>query len=317
MNARLTRARALVLGAAAPLVAAPRIARAQGTKIRIGSAAVETYAQPYYAMDEGFFSRAGLDVEIITFPNAGAIASAAAGGAVDVGMLDMIQLANAVNRGIPFVFFAGAALWNSDAPTHFMCVAKNSPIRSGKELEGQTVALTALASLSEVAAREWLRTTGADLAKIKLLETTFAVMPAGLQRGTFAAAFIGEPFLSAAGDDIQRIGKPYDAIARQFYIGAWFTTREWAGKNPDAARRLAVLVYDLARWANTHHNETAPILAKYTKLEIERVRAMQRTTYATSLDPRLMQPVLDAALRYKIVERQFAAADLVFKLPGQ
>jgi NitT/TauT family transport system substrate-binding protein len=317
MNTPTTRAGALAVLAAAPLAAAPRIVRAQGAKIRIGSAAVETYAQPYFALDEGFFNRAGLDVEIITFPNAGAIATAAAGGAVDVGMLDMIQLANAVARGIPFVFFAGAAMWNSDAPTHYMCVAKNSTIRSGKDLEGQTVALTALVSLSEVAAREWLRTTGGDLSKIRLLETTFAAMPAGLERGTYAAAFIGEPFLSASADTVQRIGKPYDAIARQFYIGAWFTTREWAGKNPEAARKLAALVYDLARWANTHHNETAPILAKYTKLEIERVRAMQRTTYATNLDPRLMQPVLDAALRYNIVVKQFAAGDLIFRLPGQ
>lgn len=316
MTSPLSRARALALLATTPLAGVPLRsgAQSQPIKIRIGSAAVETYAEPYFALDEGFFTKAGFDVEITTFPNAGAIAAAAGGGAIDVGMLDMIQLANAFNRGVPYVFFAGGALWNSAAPTHFMCVAKGSPIRSGKDLEGQTVAVTALKSISEVAAREWLRATGGDPDKVRILETTFSVMPAGLSRGTFAAAFIGEPFLSSAGSDVTRIGKPYDAIARQFYIGAWFTTRDWAAKNPEAARRLAQLVYQIARWANGHHAESAPILAKYTKLDVERVQAMQRTTYATSLDTKLMQPVLDAALRYKLIDRPTAAADLVVRM---
>lgn len=294
----------------------PALVRAESAKIRLGSATVETYAEPYYAVDEGIFTRAGLDVEVSTFPNAGAITQGAAGGAIDVGMADMIQLANAVLHGVPLGFFAGAAMWTSDAPTHFMCVSKNGTVRNAKDLEGQTVAVTALRSISEIAAREWLRAGGADVDKVKVLELTFASMPAALVRGTVQAAFIGEPFLSAAGDDVVRIGKPYDAIARQFYIGAWFATRDWATKNPDAARKLATTVYDIARWANAHHAESAPILAKYTKLDVERIRAMQRTTYATNLDPRLMQPVLDVAVRYKLIERPVAAADLIVKLTG-
>jgi NitT/TauT family transport system substrate-binding protein len=298
-----------MLASAATL--APATVRAEGGKIRLGSAMVETYAEPYYAVDEGLFTRAGLDIDLSTFPNAGAITQGAAGGAIDVGMADMIQLANAVLHGVPLGFFAGAAMWTSDAPTHFMCAAKNSSVRAAKDLEGQTVAVTALRSISEIAAREWLRVGGADVDKVKILELTFASMPAALARGTVQAAFIGEPFLSAAGDDVVRIGKPYDAIARQFYIGAWFTTRDWATKNPETARKLVQTVYDIARWANGHHADSAPILAKYTKLDVERIKAMQRTTYATSLDPRLMQPVLDVAVRNKLIERPVAAADLI------
>jgi NitT/TauT family transport system substrate-binding protein len=309
----IARARALGL-LASTAVLAPRLALAQAAKIRLGSVMVETYAEPYYAVDEGLFTRAGLDVEMSNFSNAGAVTAGGRGGAGDVGMADMIQLANAVLHGVPLGFFAGAALWTSDAPTHFMCVAKNGAVRGAKDLEGQTVAVTALKSISEIAAREWLRVGGADVDKVKILELTFASMPAALARGTVQAAFIGEPFLSAAGDDVVRIGKPYDAIARQFYIGAWFVTRDWATKNPETARRLTQTVYDIARWANSHHADSAPILAKYTKLDVERIRAMQRTSYATSLDPRLMQPVLDVAARYKLIERPVLAADLIVKL---
>ncbi len=82
-------------------------------------------------------------------------------------------------------------------------------------------------------------------------------------------------------------------------------------------RRLATALYDTARWANGHHDETAPILAKYAKLDLARIRAMNRTRYATSLDPKLMQPVLDIALRYNLLEKpKSPAADLIARIPG-
>ena len=43
---------------------------------------------------------------------------------------------------------------------------------------------------------------------------------------------------------------------------------------------------------------------------------MNRTRYATSLDPKLMQPVLDVALKYQLIEKPLNAADLMVKLPA-
>jgi hypothetical protein len=43
---------------------------------------------------------------------------------------------------------------------------------------------------------------------------------------------------------------------------------------------------------------------------------MNRTAYATSLDTKLMQPALDIAARYKLIDRPMAAADLITRLPA-
>jgi len=43
---------------------------------------------------------------------------------------------------------------------------------------------------------------------------------------------------------------------------------------------------------------------------------MTRAVFATSLDPRMMQPVLDVAAKYKIIDKPLAASDLVLKLPA-
>ena len=66
-------------------------------------------------------------------------------------------------------------------------------------------------------------------------------------------------------------------------------------------------MYDLARWANANHDQTAVILSKYSKLDIDRINAMARAVFATSLSPNLMQPVLDIAARYNLIKQPIAA----------
>jgi NitT/TauT family transport system substrate-binding protein len=312
----ITRAQALAALAAATAACATAANAQTAPLIRLGGSGTDLYIEPFIAQDAGFFARAGLNVEVTPLANGGAIAAAVAGGALDAGLADMIQIANAVNRGVPFAFFAGGGLYATEAPILALCVAKSGPVRGARDLNGQTVALVALKSITEAAVREWLRVNGADVGTIKFFEMPYAEMAPALARGTLAAAFIGEPFLSAARDDVRILGRSYDAVAPSFYISAWFGSRDWIGKNPELVRRLTQALYDTARWADGHHNESAPILAKYAKLDVDRIRAMNRTRYATSLDPKLMQPVLDVALKYQLIEKPLAAADLMVKLPA-
>jgi len=49
---------------AGTIVLWPTVLRAQTTSLRIGTGAVEANAQIFYAQDQGFFKKAGLDVDI-------------------------------------------------------------------------------------------------------------------------------------------------------------------------------------------------------------------------------------------------------------
>lgn len=311
----VSRARALALLAALPVAARPQAAAAQtlGT-IRMACTANDTYLEPYFALDAGFFSRGGLEVEIALFNNSQAIVQAAAGGAIDVGLADMIQLANAYNRGVPIGFFAGGGLYSTNAPTTVLAVAKSNPIHSAKEFEGKTIAVVALTSLSSIAVEEWLRANGADPAKVKLFELPFATMAPALARGTIDAALLAEPFLTFARSDVRVLAKPFDNIAKSFYICSFFTSKDWLAKYPEMGKRLTQTLYEAGRWANENRDASAAVLAKYAKLDLNRLEGMARATFTTSLDTRLMQPVLDIAANYKALDKPVNAADLI--LPG-
>jgi NitT/TauT family transport system substrate-binding protein len=315
MPIRLTRAQLLALAAAAPamLHVAPARAQAQSGPLRIATAVGDSYASPYYVSDGGFLAKAGLSASITLLNNGSAVMAAVAGGTVDIGLSDAIQLANAYNRGVPFKFFAGGGLYSTAAPTTLLCVGKTSPIKLPKDLEGQTIAMLALSSVTEIAVREWLKNNGVDQSKVKLFEMPGPDIPGALARGTIAAGMIVEPVLTAGlqAGDVRVFAKPFDAVAKQFYISSWFSRGDWLAANPDLVKKLTAAIYDGARWANANHEQSGAILAKYAKLEPDRIKSMTRVQMATVLDAKYMQPVLDGALAYKLISKPTSAADLM------
>jgi NitT/TauT family transport system substrate-binding protein len=305
---------ALIAGGVAAM---PLRASAQTTgrmRLRVGAVPVDSYAEPFYAQAMGFFEGAGFDAEIIPFNSSGPMPSAAAGGALDVGMTDVSVLANAIGRGLPFLVIAGGGLYSTAESTTVLCVQKSSPIQRAQQFEGQTIAVSSLVSLSSTGVKAWLVRNGADLAKIKLVEMPPPEMPAALNRGVVGGAFIAEPVLTQALLTVRPLANAYDAIAPRLSLNNWFTTKDWLAQNPDAATRLVRCIYDTARWANQHRDESAVILAKVAKLEIDQIRRMRRAVYATTLDAATMQPVLDAAYTYKTIDHRVIAGDLTAKL---
>jgi NitT/TauT family transport system substrate-binding protein len=312
----VTRAQALALvsGAALAPLASLAPASAQATPLRIGVPASDSFAIGFFAVDQGFFRRAGFDAAITPFRGSGPVSAAIAGGALDIGLTDVIQIANAASRGIPFAAIAGGGLYSAQESNTELCVPKTSSYRSPKDLEGQTVAVITVASLMAAAVKAWLAQHGADPEKVRLVEMPPAEMVPALERGTVSAAYLAEPVLSQVRERVRPVASPYDAIGNGFLISTWFSTREWLTKNPDVARRVVAAIYEASRWANDHRDLTAPILAKYAKLDIENARAMRRARYATSLQPQMLQPVLDVAAKYKIIARDVPAGTLIAKI---
>jgi NitT/TauT family transport system substrate-binding protein len=302
-----------VVSIAAACAAGARRASAQTTPpIRFGcSPAGESFYLPIYAQEEGEFRRAGLNVELVTFGTSGAIVEAALGNAIDVGLCDIPGAANAYNRGFPIAIFAGGAAYDSDNNGVLLCTLPDSALRTAKDLEGSSIGVVVLASVSSLAVTAWLQAGGADLGKIKMVELPYTTMVAALRRKDIAAAQMAEPVLSQAlaGKDVRPIARPFDAIAKRFFISATFSTRQWLAANQPLARRLAAALDNAARWANAHTRETADIVSRGTRIPLEIVNGMARWRF-TTLDRALIQPVLDTAYRYKQIPKLTNAADI-------
>ena len=302
--------------AAAAAASIPRFAQAQSAAapLRLGTNISDAFAEPWYAVDAGFLDRAGINATLQTFAGSGATATALAAGAIDLAVIDAIAVANAQSHGVDFVGIAPSGLFRVSNPSSVLCVDKSSPVNAPRDLVGKLVSVPSLQSLTTVSIQAWLKRNNVDPAAVKFVEVPFGGVAAALAHGTVSCGYIGEPLLTAALATNARIfAVPYVVFGNTSAINMWVTTRAWLEKNRDLARRFVGAMYEVAPWANQHPDLTAPILAKYAKIDIDTVHAMRRATYATSFDPNLIRSQLEIAAEFKALPRAYAVDEIMVK----
>ena len=302
------------LGAGLAGAALPSTAFAQTAKLRMGAPVSDAFAEPFFAQAAGAFARIGFDIEAQNLSNAGAVVAAVAGGSLDLGVGDLVSSSNAFNRGVPIQLLAAGGLYQSSEPVTFLCVAKDSAVRAARDLEGKTLAVPTLVGLTTVAVHAWMAQNRVDASKVKIIELTAASTPAAIVRGTVDAALFGEPFYTRSKADIREIGRPFDAIAKEFLFTAWFAARSWIEADRERAKRVVGAIYDTARWANAHRAESLVLYANNGKMDVEPIRGMARTEYATAVLASQIQPVLDFGEKYKLIEKPVDLNGFIAKL---
>lgn len=255
-------------------------------------------AEVYYAQDLGFFKEAGLDVRITAMTNSGAIVAALAGGAADIGNSVIGSAAQARSKGIAVKFIAPAGLYEDASYTSALVVLKDSPIHTAADLTGKTVAVSGLNDLTYYGTRAWIDKHGGNSASVKYVELPFPAMAAALQAHRVDAAYGVDPFLTAGSNGTRILGLAAGAVAPRFQATGWLVTEQWLQTHADVALRFAAVMRRTAAWANSHHKESAAILEKYLHIDPAVVERMHRVVYATTLEPRLLQPPIDVAVKY-------------------
>lgn len=302
--------RAWILGAGAAAVAAATVpARAQsGVKLRIGAVPYDVGASPFYAYDQGIFTKHGLDVTVSVGSSGASIAAAVAGGSLDMGASNTVSLAQAYLNGVPFVLMAPSGAYTSASPTGAFVVSANSPVKAPRDLLGKTIGVT-LRSIAEVTTRAWLERNGISGDSVKYIDVPLPQVPEGIASGRLDGGSLEEPFLSAFLQNGGRVlAYSYNAIAPTWVEGGYFATRDFALKNADVVKRFADAMAETAAWANANHDATAKILERYAGAPTP--AKMARMYYPPRLVAAQIQPLIDAGAKYNVLKSAFPARNL-------
>jgi NitT/TauT family transport system substrate-binding protein len=314
-----TRILAVALAAAAALLlpAAASFAQTLAT-VRVATTADDNSTPILYGVQSGRFRAAGLDVQIQQVSNGSAIAAGIAGGAYDVGKASITSILTSHLRGIPFKIVAGAGLYDAKAPYGVLLVASDSPIHTAKDLNGQTLGIGALLSIDEVGIDSWMDHNGADSKSLKYVEIPQSALQAALEAHRIAAAVLNRPQLdnALAAGKVRTLYPIYDAIAPSFLSSGWFATSDWANAHADTLARFVRVVQEASRYANSHHSETAPILAQFSGIQLDIIEKSPRAVLGTTLTPALVQPVIDQAAKYGMLPRAFPAQEVIYVPPA-
>jgi NitT/TauT family transport system substrate-binding protein len=314
MLSRRSALAAVTAAALGPTILVPRRAQAAApVTIRVATTPDDASMAVVFADRTGRFRAAGITVEIDQQSSGAAIAAGIIGGAYDVGKSSLTSVLSAHLRNIPFTFIAPGGLSDQRAPYGHLIVANDSGIASAKDLNGKILSVAALGSLDPVTISSWIDANGGDSKTVKFVEIPQTEAGAAVVAHRIAAALIIHPQVdeALAAGNVHVLGDPYGALAPLYLISGWFATADWVKAHPDAAQRFARVVEETALYANAHHSETAPVLADFSKIPLPVIAKMTRAVLGTSLTPALIQPVIDASVKYGALAHTFNAAEII------
>ena len=310
--------RTAFLGTTAAFAAFPSFAQAAaGDVIRAGTSLADNSAVITYANELGYFKDAGVNVDIQPFQSGAVIVNAVVGGSLDVGVTNPATLAAARAKGLPLKFFAAAASAAPTSVTEAIVVRAGSPIKTAADMNGKTVAVIALKTMQDAAFLLWVDKHGGDSKTIKMIEVPLPEMLGALKAGRVDVALPAEPFTTQGREGTTSLGGTFGSMPAPILIFAFFATETWLATHSDQAVRFAAAIKRSAMWANAHPKESAVYLTKFLKLDPSVAANMNRAVNATSLEPSMLQPVIDNAVRYGMLDHTIDAKELIWTPPSK
>jgi NitT/TauT family transport system substrate-binding protein len=308
-----SRASFLALGAAA-LAVPSRSAAADLTPVKMAGVPEDSATTVLYGIQSGLFKPYGLDVDMQPQHNGPSVMSGVVGSSYQFGKSSTPPLIAAFSKGLPFTIIMPAGVYDSRAPIAGLLVKSDSTVKKAADLNGKTIAVGALNDIHSLAVLAWMDKNGGDITSIKFVEIPIGEIPVAIEQGRVVAGSVNEPVFSAAlgNDKLRSVAHHFDGIAPRFMYTAWFTTKTYAAANPAVVKNVSAALKKAAVYVNAHHAQTADLIAKFTSLEPAQVSKMTRVEQGTTLDPKLVQPVIDTMVRYKTLAQPIEARDIMF-----
>jgi NitT/TauT family transport system substrate-binding protein len=197
-------------------------------------------------------------------------------------------------------------------------VAKNSPIRSLRDLKGKKVALPSFFSNQNFVIHKLMEDYGMKPDDISFVILPPPDMPTSLAAGAIDAYFVGEPFCAKAElDGTGRILYLSRDIWPNFISCALVVHEDLIKSNPDVVKDLVQGIAESGLWAETHRAEAAKVAAPYFH-QNEKVLNYVLTAYPervkyTSLTPtdEDLQRIEDMGLKLGFLKKKVPMDELI------
>jgi NitT/TauT family transport system substrate-binding protein len=290
-------------------------AQAQGMlTIHVGGVATDDFTPVVYAVSKGLYAKAGLDVQIVPTSSGTLATTAVVAGSYEMGKGSGIASMVAHLKGLPLYVIANSSIWDPKVPFNQLLVAADSPIKTGADLNGKTIGVPALNDLNTLVVSAWVDQNGGNSKTLRFVEIPNSLASAALEAHRIDADALQAPanYLALATGKFRAIAEPYSAISNHFVFGVFFANKDWADAHQEAVRSWVRITYAAARYTNTHPRETEKLMAAFTKVPLETFVKLPRVQGATTSDPTLLQPFIDAAAKYGQISQVFPANDLFF-----
>jgi NitT/TauT family transport system substrate-binding protein len=240
-------------------------------KVTIGHLPLVPSLPTYVAMEKGFFTEQGLDVELVPFQSGTDIIDALVAGRIDADCMSAITgywfVAQNVSDRFK-IFLVYAADSNVDN-TMVVVVKKDSPLKGLKDLKGKKVGT--FPGATSVSLARVIVGKKTDPKKVTFTEIAPANLIGALAAGQIDAYFSPEPFgMIAVSQGVGRylIKSPCTLLGLKRGItgGGFAFSAKFVQKRPDVAKKVQAAIEKGADFIKTNEQEARGFLVKYCQL---------------------------------------------------
>ena len=256
-------------------------------KVTVGVIPIVDVAPIYLGKQLGYFSDAKIDLTLVQAQGGAAIVPAVVSGQEQFGFSNMtsLMLAQSKGLGLKVVAAGNSSTGKAGADFSAVVVRGDSTIKTAADLEGKTVSINTLKNIGDTTVRASVRKAGGDPDKVKFTELALPDMGPALANKRIDAAWLVEPFLTAALNSGDRaIAWNLVDTSPGLMIAAYFTSARFMTANPDLVQRFAAAVNKSLEYANSHPDEVRKILPTYTKINAETAAKLTLPAWPTQIN---------------------------------
>jgi NitT/TauT family transport system substrate-binding protein len=284
-------------------------------KVTVGVIPIVDVAPIYLGKEKGFFSKRGIELDLVTAQGGAAIVPGVLSGQFQFGFSNITSLMIAASKGLPVKITSAGNSSTGKEGADFGAVVVNadSPVRTAKDLEGKTVSVNTLKNIGDTTVRASVRKAGGDPNKIKFTELAFPDMPAALSGKKIDAAWVVEPFLSATKAQGARVvAWNFVDTAPNLPVAAYFTATKLGTDDPDLVKRFAEAMTESSAYARDNPDEARAVITTYTKITAEQTKTLTLPQWPATIDTAALEVLADLAVADGLMT---AKPDLAALLP--
>jgi NitT/TauT family transport system substrate-binding protein len=265
----------------------------------------------YIALDEGLFARQGLHVTVMKIPSSQAVVTDQLRGQVDISAGSYVAYISAQAAGARFRILAEASTLAPN--TRVLVVTGNSPIATVSELAGRKIGVNGTNSIGTLLISMLLAAHGVAPGRVRFITDPggFPVMPRHLQDGDWSAAFLSEPYVTAAGEQYgeQVLADLDQGAAMSLPIDGYVATQAWVRQHPKTAAAFTRAIEQGQAIANRNASAVQTAMAHYDNLPPQVTAAIAQTGYPVGpVVEGSIQRVAIAMLKFGLLSGQAATA---------
>jgi len=290
----------------------PQAPPLEKTTIIVGAVPAADSAGLYIAQQRGYFAAVGLHVKIVNIISAKDAITAQLAGKYDVTLGNYVSYiqADAQQHADLRIVAEGSVIQPDDQE---IVTLPGSRITSLTGLKGMTLAVNVPNNIGTILIGSALAEQGIPLSAVKLVAIPFPQMTMALKEHKVDAAWMPEPFLSGAEEQVgaQSVYDLDQGSSGGLPIVGYAVTRTWQREYPGTAAAFTTALERGQLLADVDRTAVEQAVKKFLGVPPMTAAAMAIPSFPTGVDAVRLQRIADGMRQFGLLNKPFGVSQMV------